>query len=85
MCRKREVVFALIVRTPLGNSLFAKFQAAFATLPALRQLVQTFIRIAFVLAGRVTRMDCRFGLKRRLVAIIEWLRLCPNAGPLPHE
>jgi hypothetical protein len=23
----------------------------------------------------------RFGLKRRLLAIIEWLRLCPNAGP----
>jgi hypothetical protein len=27
----------------------------------------------------------RFGLKRRLVATIEWLRLCPNAGPFPHE
>jgi hypothetical protein len=27
----------------------------------------------------------RFGLKRRFVATIEWLRLCPNAGPFPHE
>jgi hypothetical protein len=23
-------------------------------------------------------------LKRRLVATIEWLRLCPNAGPFPQ-
>jgi hypothetical protein len=27
----------------------------------------------------------RFGSKRRLVATIEWLRLCPNEGPFPHE
>jgi hypothetical protein len=27
----------------------------------------------------------RFGLKRRFVATIEWLRLCPNAGPFPQE
>ena len=26
----------------------------------------------------------RFGLKRRLVATIEWLRLFPNAGPFPQ-
>jgi hypothetical protein len=26
----------------------------------------------------------RFGLNRRLVATIEWLRLCPKAGFLPH-
>jgi hypothetical protein len=26
----------------------------------------------------------RFGLKRRLVATIEWLRLFPNDGPFPH-
>jgi hypothetical protein len=26
----------------------------------------------------------RFGLKRRLVATIEWLRLFPNAGPFLH-
>src|SRR5215467_12515920 len=30
------------------------------------------------------RTFCRFGSKRRLVATIEWLRLCPNAGPLPQ-
>ena len=28
------------------------------------------------------RTFCRFGLKRRRVATIEWLRLLPNAGPL---
>ena len=26
----------------------------------------------------------RFGLKRLFVATMEWLRLCPNAGPLPQ-
>ena len=26
----------------------------------------------------------RFGLKRRFVATIEWLREFPNAGPLPQ-
>ena len=31
------------------------------------------------------RTFCRFGLKRRLVATMEWLRLFPNAGPFPHE
>ena len=31
------------------------------------------------------RTFCRFGLNRRLVATIEWLRLCPNAGPLRQE
>jgi hypothetical protein len=30
------------------------------------------------------RTFCRFGLKRRLVATIEWLRLFPNAGPFLH-
>ncbi len=28
------------------------------------------------------RTFCKFGLKRRRVATIEWLRLLPNAGPL---
>ena len=31
------------------------------------------------------RTFCRFGLKRRLDAIIEWERECPKAGPLPQE
>jgi hypothetical protein len=30
------------------------------------------------------RTRWRFGLKRRFVATIEWLRLCPNAGALPQ-
>src|SRR5215213_101118 len=32
-----------------------------------------------------TRTRCRFGLKRRLVATIEWLRLFPNDGFLPQD
>ena len=31
------------------------------------------------------RTFCRFGLKRRRVATIEWLRLLPNAGPFLHD
>src|SRR5947207_9023925 len=31
------------------------------------------------------RTFCRFGLKRRRVATMEWLRELPNAGPLPQE
>ena len=30
------------------------------------------------------RTFCRFGLKRRFVATIEWERLCPKAGPFPQ-
>ena len=55
---------------------------ALVTLPALRQRVHTYTR----LGARSTRIRtfCRFGSKRRLVATIEWLRLCPNAGPFPQ-
>ena len=31
-----------------------------------------------------TRTFCRLGSKRRFVATIEWLRLCPKAGPFPQ-
>src|ERR1044072_5945417 len=34
---------------------------------------------------RSTRTFCRFGLKRRPVATIEWLRLFPNDGFLPQD
>ena len=30
------------------------------------------------------RTFCKFGLKRRRVATIEWLRLLPKAGPFPQ-
>jgi hypothetical protein len=30
------------------------------------------------------RTFCRFGLKRRFVATMEWLRLFPKAGPFLH-
>src|SRR6478736_1912494 len=55
---------------------------ALVTLPALRQRVQTYTRRGA--APTKIRTFCRFGSKRRLVARIEWLRLCPKAGPLPQ-
>jgi len=58
-------------------------QTAFRTLSALRQRVQTYSRRGAP-STRI-RTFWRFGLKRRLVATIEWLRLFPNAGPFPHE
>jgi hypothetical protein len=48
----------------------------------LRQRVQTYTRRGALPTS--TRTFCRFGSKRRLVATIEWLRLFPNAGPLPQ-
>ena len=48
-------------------------QTAFCTLPPLRQRVHTYARVAFPF--RRTRTRWRFGLKRRFVATIEWLRL----------
>jgi hypothetical protein len=32
-----------------------------------------------------TRTFCRLGSNRRFVATMEWLRLWPKEGPLPHE
>src|SRR4051794_21419236 len=46
------------------------------------QRVQTYARVAF--PSRNTRTRCRFGLKRRLVATMEWLRLWPNEGFFPQ-
>jgi hypothetical protein len=57
-------------------------QACFVTLPAFRQRVQTYSRLGE--PPTEMRTFCRFGLKRRLVATIEWLRLLPNAGPFLH-
>jgi len=58
-------------------------QAAFATLPALMQLAQTFIRFAPPL-GVLTRIDCRLGLKTRGVRLLACETLLPNCGPLPQ-
>src|SRR3954453_15716363 len=55
---------------------------ALVTLPALRQRVQTYTRRGA--APTKIRTFWRFGSKRRLVARIEWLRLCPKAGPRPQ-
>jgi len=44
--------------------------------------VQTYAR--FGAPASTIRTFWRFGLKRRFVATIEWLRLFPNAGPLPQ-
>ena len=59
-----------------------RLQSALVTLPAFRQRVQTYTRFG-ALPTRILTF-CRFGSKRRLVATIEWLRLCPNAGPFPQ-
>ncbi len=56
--------------------------SALTTLPAFRQRVQTYTRRG-ALPTRI-RTFWRLGSKRRLVATIEWLRLLPNAGPLPQ-
>ena len=57
--------------------------AAFATLPALMQEVQTFMRTVPP-CGRWTRMDCRLGSKRRGVRLFACETLLPNCGPLPQ-
>src|SRR5690242_14637707 len=57
-------------------------QMAFWTLPALRQRVQTYARVA--LPFRSTRTRWRFGSKRRFVATIEWLRWLPKPGFFPQ-
>jgi len=53
------------------------------TLPAFKQRVHTYTRLGA--PSTMIRTFCRFGLKRRFVATIEWLRLFPNAGPLRQE
>ena len=52
-------------------------QAAFATFPALMQVVQTFIRLAAP-EGDFTRMDCKFGSNRRRVRLFACETLLPN-------
>ena len=44
--------------------------------------MQTYARVGDPF--RITRTRWRFGLKRRLVATIEWLRLLPNDGFFPQ-
>ena len=44
--------------------------------------MQTYARVAVPFSS--TRMCWRFGLKRRFVATIEWLRLWPNPGFFPQ-
>ena len=51
-------------------------------LPALRQRVHAYVRRGA--PSMSARTFCRFGLKRRFVATIEWLRLLPKAGPFPQ-
>src|SRR5207237_3934726 len=58
-------------------------QAALATLPALMQLVQTFIRRAPP-CGNLTRIDWRLGLNTRGVRLLACETLLPNCGPLPQ-
>ncbi len=44
--------------------------------------MQTYARVG--VAPTMIRTFWRFGLKRRFVATIEWLREFPNPGPLPQ-
>src|SRR5436189_173743 len=60
-----------------------RFYAALIIFPDLMQRVQTFIR-PFPPAGSWTRIDCRFGSKRRRVLLFACETLFPNCGPLPH-
>ena len=60
-----------------------KAQAALETLPALMQVVQTFIRRAPP-CGICTRIDCRFGSNRLGVRLLACETLLPNCGPLPQ-
>ncbi len=57
-------------------------RGAFVIFPDFRQRVQTYSREG--VPPTSIRTFWRFGLKRRLVATIEWLRLFPNAGPFRH-
>ena len=70
------------LRRPALDAVGEAAQSAFVTLPAFRQRVHTYTRRG-ALPTRILTF-CRFGSKRRLVATIEWLRLLPNAGPLPQ-
>jgi hypothetical protein len=66
---------------PLADAI-EEAQIAFWTFPALRHRVQTYARVALPLSRIRTRW--RFGLKRRFVATIEWLRWLPKPGFLPQ-
>jgi hypothetical protein len=63
-------------------SAVARCQAALVTLFAFRQRVHTYTRRTRPSSS--IRTFWRFGLKRRRVATIEWLREFPNAGFLPQ-
>ena len=57
-------------------------QTAFCAFPAFKHRVQTYARVAWPSSS--TRTRCRFGLKRRFVATMEWLRLLPKPGFFPQ-
>ena len=52
-------------------------------LPALMQLVQTFMRWLLPLTLALTA--CRLGFQRRRVVLWAWEMLLPNCGPLPQS
>lgn len=55
----------------------------FWTLNALRHEVQTQVRL--VVGPSWMRTFWRFGLRRRRVALSEWLLALPKSGLFPHE
>src|SRR6185503_7765461 len=70
-------------RLEVDKKIWERAQAALETLPALMQVVQTFIRRAPP-CGCCTRIDCRFGSNRRGVRLFAWETLLPNCGPFPQ-
>jgi hypothetical protein len=77
----RSAAVGHAIDPPFADAI-AKAQTAFWTLPALRQRVQTYARVA--LPFKTMRTRWRFGSKRRFVATIEWLRWFPKPGFLPQ-
>jgi hypothetical protein len=60
----------------------AGLRVGLVILPALMQLVQTWMRLGAPFTRARTRW--MFGFHRRLVRRCEWLMLLPNEGCLPH-
>src|SRR5439155_26287581 len=77
----RGAVRGHAIDPPFADAI-AEAQTAFWTLPALRQRVQTYARVA--LPFKTMRTRWRFGSKRRFVATIEWLRWWPKPGFFPQ-
>ena len=59
-----------------------RFQTTLVTLPALRQRVQT--RMRLTRPSTWARIETRLASQRRRVTLWAWLILCPTDGPFPQ-